>query len=62
MTISGKPPLLPLSTPSGDRPLKSDPKTADIPIIMVTALDEMGDIERAIQAGTDDFVSKPINK
>jgi two-component system alkaline phosphatase synthesis response regulator PhoP len=62
MTISGNPPLLPLPTPSGDRRLKSDQKPADIPIIMVTALNEMGDIERAIQAGTDDFVSKPINK
>ena len=44
------------------RRLKNDEQTADIPIIMVTALNEMGDIERAIQSGTDDFVSKPINK
>lgn len=44
------------------RKLKNNPKTADIPIIMVTALNEIGDIERAIQCGTDDFISKPINK
>ena len=48
--------------PSGDRRLKSDPTTADITIIMLTALYEMKDIERAIQAGTYNFVSKPINK
>jgi two-component system cell cycle response regulator len=42
--------------------LKNDAKTADIPIIMVTALNELGDIERAINCGTDDFLSKPVNK
>ena len=42
--------------------LKNDPKTADIPIIMVTALSEFGDIERGIDSGTDDFLSKPVNK
>ena len=42
--------------------LKSDPKTRDIQILMVTALNELGDIERAVQAGTDDFLSKPVNK
>ncbi|MHC4239861.1 MAG: response regulator, partial [Planctomycetota bacterium] len=36
--------------------------TTGIPIIMVTALNEYGDIERAIDCGTDDFLSKPINK
>jgi len=44
------------------RRVKNDPKTADIPVIMVTALSEIGDIERAINSGTDDFLSKPINK
>ena len=44
------------------RRLKGDPKTADIPVIMVTALNEFGDIERAIDSGTDDFLSKPVNK
>ncbi|MFA5251144.1 MAG: response regulator [Phycisphaerae bacterium] len=42
--------------------LKNDPKTSDIPIIMVTALNEFGDIERGIDSGTDDFLSKPVNK
>jgi len=42
--------------------LKSDPRTTDIPIIMVTALSELGDIERAIDSGTDDFLSKPVNR
>ena len=42
--------------------LKGDPETASIPICMVTALTEVGDIERAVAAGCDDFLSKPINK
>jgi two-component system cell cycle response regulator len=42
--------------------LKSDANTVHIPIIMVTALNELGDIERAISCGTDDFLSKPVNK
>jgi response regulator RpfG family c-di-GMP phosphodiesterase len=29
---------------------------------MVTALNEFGDIERGIDCGTDDFISKPVNK
>ncbi len=42
--------------------LKSDIKTKDIQILMVTALHELGDIERANECGTDDFISKPVNK
>ncbi len=42
--------------------LKDDPKTSHIPIIMVTALNEFGDIERGIDSGTDDFLSKPVNR
>ena len=42
--------------------LKSDPETSGIMILMVTALNELGDIERAVAAGTDDFLSKPVNK
>jgi two-component system cell cycle response regulator len=42
--------------------LKSEPKTRDIQILMVTALNELGDIEQASECGTDDFVSKPVNK
>lgn len=44
------------------RRLKNDPATANIPVIMVTALNELGDIERGIDSGSDDFVSKPVNK
>lgn len=44
------------------RRIKNNPKTSDIPVIMVTALNEFGDIERAIDSGTDDFLSKPVNK
>ncbi len=44
------------------RRLKEDENTCDIPVVMITALNELGDIERAVAAGTDDFLSKPINK
>jgi len=43
------------------RILKADPKRSRIMILMVTALSELGDIERAVAAGTDDFLSKPVN-
>lgn len=42
--------------------LKADPATRKIMILMVTALNEPGDIERAVNAGTNDFLSKPVNK
>ncbi len=42
--------------------LKDDPATSTIMILMVTALNELGDIERAVSAGTDDFLSKPVNQ
>ena len=42
--------------------LKGDAATSPIMILMVTALGELGDIERAVEAGTDDFLSKPVNK
>jgi len=42
--------------------LKSDPATRPIPIIMVTALHEMGDIERGVEVGTNDFITKPVNR
>jgi two-component system alkaline phosphatase synthesis response regulator PhoP len=44
------------------RRLKASPTTRDIPILMVTALNELGDIERGVESGTDDFLTKPINK
>ncbi len=42
--------------------IKEDPASKKIMILMVTALNELGDIERAVTAGTDDFLSKPVNK
>jgi CheY-like chemotaxis protein len=42
--------------------LKANPATRKIMVLMVTALNELGDIERAVAAGTDDFLSKPVNK
>ncbi|MDO4551175.1 MAG: response regulator [Planctomycetia bacterium] len=42
--------------------LKTSAETSGIMILMVTALNELGDIERAVQAGCDDFLSKPVNK
>ena len=44
------------------RKIKEDPATAPSPSWMVTALNELGDIERGVESGTDDFVSKPVNK
>jgi two-component system alkaline phosphatase synthesis response regulator PhoP len=42
--------------------IKDDPATRSIPVMMVTALNELGDIERGVEAGTDDFLTKPVNK
>jgi len=42
--------------------LRADPATADIVILMITALDQASDIDRAVEAGTNDFLTKPINK
>lgn len=42
--------------------VKANPVTRDTIIIMVTALHELGDMERAVESGCDDFVSKPVNK
>ena len=42
--------------------LKADAETRDIPIVMVTALNEFSDIERGVESGTDDFLTKPVNK
>ncbi|MAQ90049.1 MAG: two-component system response regulator [Rhodopirellula sp.] len=42
--------------------IKSDPELKRTMVLMVTALNERGDIERAVQAGTDDFLSKPVNQ
>lgn len=42
--------------------IKANPALRDLVIIMVTALNEVPDYERAVESGTDDFLSKPVNK
>jgi CheY-like chemotaxis protein len=42
--------------------IKSDPAKRAIPVLMVTALNEAGDIEKAVNAGCDDFLTKPVNR
>lgn len=42
------------------RRLKSDPKTHFIPVVMVTALDHPSDRVRGLEAGADDFLTKPV--
>ena len=42
--------------------LRADPATRAIAVLMITALDQPSDVDRALDAGTDDFVRKPINK
>src|SRR6266478_4358241 len=44
------------------RRLRTNPATKGIGILMVTALDQPTDVEQAVAAGTDDFITKPINK
>lgn len=43
------------------RRLKADPATAHIPVVMVTALDQASDRVRGLQAGADDFLTKPVD-
>jgi two-component system cell cycle response regulator len=43
------------------RRLKANPKTWHIPVVMVTALEETKDRIRGLEAGADDFISKPID-
>ena len=41
--------------------LKQNPRTAHIPVVMVTALDQPADRVRGLKAGADDFLTKPVN-
>ncbi len=43
------------------RRIKSNPKTHHIPVVMVTALDQPEDRVRGLEAGADDFLTKPVN-
>ncbi len=47
---------------SACRELKADPQTADIPLVAFTALVMRGDEERAMRAGFDGYLAKPIDK
>ena len=44
------------------RRLRADANTQDIGVLMITALDQPTDVEQGVSSGTDDFITKPINK
>lgn len=67
--------ILDVSMPAGDlgvdtrstgfevcRRIKRDPRTARIPVIFVTAMNDTSDRVRGIEAGGDDFLTKPHNR
>ena len=41
--------------------LKADPKTAGLPVVMVSSLDQDESVARCIEAGAEDYVAKPFN-
>jgi two-component system, OmpR family, alkaline phosphatase synthesis response regulator PhoP len=42
--------------------LRSDPATREVGVLMITALDHPSDMDRAVDVGADEFLSKPIKK
>src|SRR5580693_5494171 len=40
--------------------LRANPVTHDVAVLMITALDQAADVDRAVEAGTNEFMSKPI--
>ncbi len=44
------------------RRLKHDPRTAHVPVVMITALDQASDRVAGLEAGADDFLTKPVNE
>src|SRR5262245_9305807 len=44
------------------RRIKSSPKTMHVPVVMVTALDQTADKVQGLEAGADDFLSKPVDE
>ena len=44
------------------RRLKNDPATAHVPVVLVTALDQPGDRVKGLEAGADDFLTKPVDE
>ncbi len=43
------------------RRLKANPRTADVPVVMVTALSDIASRVQGLEAGADDFLTKPVN-
>ena len=42
--------------------LKDNPATREIPVIIITAINESGDYERGIESGANDFLTRPFNR
>ncbi len=58
--------LLDIGLPDHDgfsvlKAIKGDPKTRDIPVLMLTARQAMGDIQTALSLGARDYVTKPFD-